>query len=330
MDGLNKKLTEARKKLQLSIEEVSEKTKIRPHIIKALESGDYGNISPVYIKSFLKTYSAFLKIPVNEEINFEKIAKPSEKINNIDEKFSIIEDKPSKKKEKKIIISDIDDDSKSDSDFAEIFRKKKSLEQKSNIVNYLIYTALALALIGLLYFTFFSRESNIPRPPEPLDKSGKTQDTTIIQTAEKTLFSLFESTDSLTLEASATDTAWLKIDIDGKQQQEILMLPGMSHKWGANNYFIITQGNVGAVKYMRNGIPLESFGSKGSVVKNIKITKTEITGLSPWGNKQDTSTTKSNYEYKKRPPKKQPEKKIKLIEPSPLDSKVPLKKKFPN
>ena len=44
----------------------------------------------------------------------------------------------------------------------------------------------------------------------------------------------------------------------------------------ANEYFIITQGNVGAVQFKRNGKLLEPFGARGSVVKNIKITKDEV------------------------------------------------------
>lgn len=332
MEDINRKLAEARKNLKLTIEEVSEKTKIRPHILKALESGNYGDMPFVYIKSFLKTYSAFLKVRLPEPmLQNPTIEAPKEVSVSEETKKSLSEQKATKKRkisgkpnEKKVFDSEIIDEQPKSGDFSEIFKKKKTYGQKSNVVNYIIYSALALALLGLIYFTFFSGESNIPRSPEPEQSSGQSPDTTVIQSAEKSLFSLFEQTDSLTLEARATDTAWLKIDIDGKQQLEILMLPGMTQKWGANNYFIITQGNVGAVQYMRNGAPLEQFGRRGSVVKNIKITKTEITGLSPWTTSQDTTRPP---EFRRRQPKKEPEKQLKLIEPSPIDNRNPLKKK---
>jgi hypothetical protein len=51
----------------------------------------------------------------------------------------------------------------------------------------------------------------------------------------------------------------------------------MKKRWSANEYFIITQGNIGAVQFSRNGKLLEPFGTKGTVVKNIKVTRDKVT-----------------------------------------------------
>ena len=52
MNSFASKLKEERNKANLSIEEVAEKTKIRPHLITKLEKGDFSFLPPVYIASF--------------------------------------------------------------------------------------------------------------------------------------------------------------------------------------------------------------------------------------------------------------------------------------
>ena len=90
------------------------------------------------------------------------------------------------------------------------------------------------------------------------------------------LLNYFESNDSLVLEAFALDSGWISVTIDGKKKEEILMPPGMTKVWKAKDYFVITEGNSGAVKFTRNGETLEPFGSRGKVVTNVKITEENI------------------------------------------------------
>ncbi len=66
MKASGKVIKKYREEKGLSIKEVSERTKIRPYIIEALESGNFQIMSPIYVKSFLKTLSAFLDFPLSE------------------------------------------------------------------------------------------------------------------------------------------------------------------------------------------------------------------------------------------------------------------------
>ncbi len=77
MNNIGERLNQARLAQNLSIEQVSAKTKIRPHILEAIEAGRHDVLPEVYIKSFIKTYSNFLKIteehPPGEEQKFKAI-----------------------------------------------------------------------------------------------------------------------------------------------------------------------------------------------------------------------------------------------------------------
>jgi cytoskeletal protein RodZ len=55
---IGEELRSARKYLQLSIEQVSVKTKINPHFIESIEEGDWSFLPSTYIKAFIKSLSA--------------------------------------------------------------------------------------------------------------------------------------------------------------------------------------------------------------------------------------------------------------------------------
>ena len=61
MESPGKLLKASRESQNLSLKEVSERTKIREHILKAIEEDRYEILKyPAYLKGFLKTYAKFL------------------------------------------------------------------------------------------------------------------------------------------------------------------------------------------------------------------------------------------------------------------------------
>lgn len=326
MENAAQKLKTAREKLNISIEEASEKTKIRPHILKALEAGNFDIMSPVYVKSFLKTYSKFLKIDeidlnaVNEakkdKANIEDTPVAENKSKNdysepdIPVKIFKEEKEEVKKKTPKKSRMSFSDDSieREKTNFAEIFNTKKvKTISKANYVNIAIYSLVFIALLLSLYFTFFYNSNSTETAKEETQTIGA--DTSVIK-PQKNILSYFEESDSLLLEAFAIDTAWIRIEIDGTKSEEILMKPEMEMKWKAGEYFLINQGNVGAVNFKRNGELLEPFGNRGTVVRNIKITRNEVLNTVSI---DENRTNKKTYKTRKKTKKK---KTPRLIEPS--------------
>lgn len=66
MNSFSQKLAEARKKQGLTIDKIAEETKVRHHIIEAIEDGDFKVMPEVYLRAFIKTYATYLKFSESE------------------------------------------------------------------------------------------------------------------------------------------------------------------------------------------------------------------------------------------------------------------------
>jgi cytoskeletal protein RodZ len=70
VESVGRKLQQARLAQKLEIEEVAEKTKIRPERIIDLEAGEYAHFpNMTYAKSFLAKYARFLGVDIQEELD---------------------------------------------------------------------------------------------------------------------------------------------------------------------------------------------------------------------------------------------------------------------
>jgi transcriptional regulator with XRE-family HTH domain len=77
-EELSRRLREKRKRLNLSIEEVVERTKLHPSVIKDIEAGRWEDINPTYLKGFIKIYCSFLGERFDEGL-FKDIIHEEEK-----------------------------------------------------------------------------------------------------------------------------------------------------------------------------------------------------------------------------------------------------------
>lgn len=372
MESIGNRIKKARLAKGKTIDELSQATKIRNHFIAAIENGESIPLPAIYVKGFEKTLCEYLEIndqagfvstaeiapvsaqsPDNQHVS-QKESKSPEKDEKVNPKKvgSTNENKPSKNDKKQKVS--FDDDAPTDlsqsykiadvpivllspepasTDYSDLFKNKKIKSGLNPVLlNYLVYAGVALAVIIIVYFTFFFDSKYFSSDAN--SSSNLKQDTAVVDD-DKGLFEYFEKADTLTLAAQARDTAWLRIEIDGNFSEEILMLPGMNKSWAANEYFVVNQGNVGAIKFYRNGEQLEPFGRRGSAVKNIRITREEILGSSPW--KEDPTTEFGTVETvpketKRYTKKKKAEEPARIIEPSTIQPQKPslLKNKPPN
>jgi len=311
METLGSLLRAARENQNLTLEEVSQKLKIRLQALKAFEDDNYSILPSVYARSSIKTYGTYLKI------------QPSVLNSKLDELF--IKEKPvytsQGANELDLIKIELQETFKKS-----IYKLNLSNDKKGKIVNYLIYAGIVLSLVVLIYFSIFSDSNKTGISYTNEKETTSKEDTSSKENQSKGLLSFFEKPDSIYLEARAIDTSWLRIDIDGKKPEIIHMAPNVTKRWSAEKFFLLTVGNVGSIEFRRDGNVMKPFGTKGSVVRNVKITKTDVISSSlPWS---DADTTR----FRKKPVKKeQPEPQIKMLEPSPLVPYKPFedKKKEP-
>jgi hypothetical protein len=79
--------------------------------------------------------------------------------------------------------------------------------------------------------------------------------------------------EELILVIEAVESSWVSARIDGGETKEVFLEPGEKIIWKASDHFLVSLGNAGGVKVQFNGKPLPSFGPKGSVVKDVKISR---------------------------------------------------------
>jgi flagellar biogenesis protein FliO len=84
-------------------------------------------------------------------------------------------------------------------------------------------------------------------------------------------------TDSIILTAIAQDTAWVSITMDGTRSQQVVVLPETDYRWSAMEKFVVSIQNAGAVQFFRNESPLPVFGKAGEAVREVKITRKDVT-----------------------------------------------------
>lgn len=300
MDNLGERLKSEREKLNLSIDDVSQKTKIRHQVIEALENNNFSILPEVYLNSFIKTYSSFLKIPEEEIYPFFKDTPKKatgktqyEEHHAIANEYKSIKEyyykQPSKKKFKGIIG-----------------------KSRTQIIYYIVYSLLFIAIVVLIYLLFFSNRSKTPST-EFTQKSGRAADTAIVQSNEG-LSNYYIEKDSFNLSALGKDSAILIIDIDNKKRNEVIyFFKGLEKSWNAKENFILNISKEGAIEFKRDGQILPPFGPYGSPIRKVIITRNEIVSSSQsWIPSQDTIKRKSTTKNKKDTQEEKLDKKFEL------------------
>ena len=69
IQDLCRRLKEKRRQFGFDLEEVVEKTKLHPSIIKSIEAGDLESINPIYLKGYIRIYASFLGVTIGDELD---------------------------------------------------------------------------------------------------------------------------------------------------------------------------------------------------------------------------------------------------------------------
>lgn len=309
MNDISKILQEARNQKGWSIEELSDRTKIRKGIIKNIEEGNFEDFQEVYLRAYIRSLAKELKIYDTPEFiaAYEKLTKTQRK-----------EPKPQEEK-KKITIDDT-----TISSIVEPKTEIATLNPKSNAgklfknkpkinINILIYTVLFLFLGFLLFVTFYPMRNNeeeitskgISVSENEIKKNEEPQ-----KSEDNSLLRFFQKSDSLRLNAQVTDSVWINILIDKKTKVQSVLMPNQNYSWSAAEEFKVTHGNAKAIKFWLNDKELEPFAPPGYIAKDVIITRNEI--INPNFKRIDS--------IRKARKKKQEEQQyeFRIIEPSPI------------
>ncbi len=271
--GLGQLLRNEREKRGISYAQISEKIRLRPYIIEALENEDWQRLpAPFYVRSFIRSYAHLLGIEQAEAIKLYQEAVPSETISP-----EAVE-RPGKS------------------------RKKL----------YLFYGAILIAVAFALYLwkgysshhktltnsdkievpekptQAVHRESQKPlgeqtempagpipaKTPEEMssaksmtsEEAESLPSTALAPAPEARSAPVFE-TPELTLKLDAKEKTWLRIFVDDRQPKEYMFRPGDHLEWKAKKGFEMLIGNAGGIELEFNNTEIRDLGSHGEVIR---------------------------------------------------------------
>ena len=286
MSQLGTILRSRREELNLTLAEVSRATTIRLNILEALEKGKFTILPPTYIRSFCKTYWAYLRLP---QENFERIYAEANISNQEDGSsfFSnLIPQNP--EKDKKDIPS---------------IPNPLALIKSVNISPRLLSTSLTIAFIFfvllVIYFVFvkdfFSDTPIEPNSPSSQNATESNQVSDNSNNGEGGLLSNIydKAPDSIVLEATCIEKSYIQVTADGKKSEQVTCEPGDVKRWAALKDFVIS-GNIGGFILKRNDVTLPSLAKKGNLLVQAKITLNDITSSSNPYKTADSYSKSSN------------------------------------
>ncbi len=291
-ESLGKILKRARESKHLSIEEVSERSRIPKHIVSTLEEDRLNEIKSVfYAKSFVKTYAAFLGVLDETNIK-EYLAKSAQSPETILRPAA--KPIPGTAQQKSLPTKEMPQ-----LGFSGIIKYKNQII--AIVIGVFVFWALSSAVSHVTKFIkniSVKKQNKIVKNAFPYHKdAGQTTHprTTRVrgtQRSERKPLVSYDSgskasvkekkekvaavkIDEVEIEVSASDNTWLRITGDGELMFTGAFRKGSSDTWKAKKEIKFEAGNSGVIKISVNGKPTNFSGKKGEK-KEIIITKDGI------------------------------------------------------
>lgn len=233
--ALQKKRTE----LGLNIEEVVEKTKLYPSVIRDIEAGNLGNISSAYLKGYIRIYASFLGVDLADaltNLNLSNAPKNKPLIN----KQETLREKP--KQERKPIPPYI-----------------------KKVILYVIVALIVLPL--LIAFVRFVSKSISRISHKPVKKIEKRIAKPII---------LKNKSKEVTVSLSIKRDCFVRVKVDGKVLFEGILKKGVSETWKGKKEIEFKLSDGSAVYLEINGKALPALTSAHKSIKSLKITPSGV------------------------------------------------------
>ena len=226
-ESLGKYFKRERESKKISLKEVAEITKVREHILRAIEEDQHDLLpSFTYVKGFLLSYARFLRLDADKVLSLYPKGLEEEPVPH-----------PPKGPPKKIL-----------------WNKKQT---------WVVGGIIVASLIGF-YFFFPSlfRTSLKPAPEKPVveEKLLPTPSPSLAETSS------IPGGKPLSLQLKATEETWVSLQVNGQSEKEMTLKPGENISVEASDRIRMIVGNAGGLDLILNGESMEKFGKSGEVI----------------------------------------------------------------
>ncbi|MBI4432455.1 MAG: helix-turn-helix domain-containing protein [Candidatus Omnitrophica bacterium] len=257
MSSIGSHLREARTRKGFSTEDVYNKIKIHPRVVEALEQDRFEALpSPMFVKSFIKTYADFL------EINADELIQSYEKDKRKDPE-QVIFIKPAHEK----------------------IRTAPLLGE--NVVRPILFVVLAAVVLFVSFFLLRSALNFVTSAKKAAPQKVKVKRSTPSVPAQFSSewlrspaagnFPKIDKKEPLLLVVKATDNVWLRVTSDSKVLFESTLRKGAQEAWTAASFIEIWTGHPAGMQLTINNYPLGSLGR--AIVKKMVVSHEGIKKL---------------------------------------------------
>jgi len=260
LNNFSQGLKEQRKKEGISLEQISQSTKINLKFLNSIENGEFDVMPEVYIRAFLKSYAESIDLDPSMVLADFDLAKKGKFNKTIEEEIPDEEEviKNSSFESTKEIVekSSYDDDNSADN---------------QNRKFQLILIGIIIPILLIAYYFLFYKNQERPSVEEtPFSQilesqQGETQNVDLNEPVQ-----LPDSSFSLRIEAN--DKCWIRIIIDENDTSEYSLINKTVKNFDVENNISLLIGNSGGIKLFLNNELLEFGGRKGKVL-NCNIDK---------------------------------------------------------
>lgn len=274
-------LKQARIKKDISIKQISIKTRIEQKYLENIEDGNFSFMPELYVKAFIREFAESVDLNSEKIIQRYELAKKGINPDSVEQNEpvrkqnitkEIEEDKP--KLKEPVYVSPSQNKKIIDAYELEPTTSNKNKATDNNKL-ILIGGAVLLILFIIIYFLFIKEKNTEIITERPFDEILEEEKTRFVETPEE---KLYETGDSLSLLVKGISVSWVQSVIDDKDTIEFTLYEGITRELKAADNFKLKIGNSAGVTIESNGKPL-SIEGRPNQVANIKIDKNGLQNI---------------------------------------------------
>jgi transcriptional regulator with XRE-family HTH domain len=245
------RLKKIRQERGLSLEEVQKKTRVHLNVLRAIEGDSISNLSPIYLKGFIKIYCGYLGLEAKDFIGSS--GQPQKPVLNATVGRPI----GTRVEKKNSFIKD-----------ASI--KLGVIKPWVNLKKIIIFAAIAVIFIFLAVnlIKFVS-----VRPKNRLERAKIAMPVSAPKLAAKQAKFNQDLAGGFTLGIFARGKSWISAKVDGRVVFHGMLARGRSETWQVREKAELSLGDAAAVELQVNDQRFTNLGRHGQALKNIVINK---------------------------------------------------------
>ena len=251
MPSVGEQLRHAREELRLSLEDLAAASHIHRRYLELIENDRPTNLPETYTRAFIRSYASMVGLdpdsllppPPSDQAQVQTGRPAPEDPQTAVRQFQRTENRT-----------------------APVARQTKGL--------FLLSAFLILGLIASVLIIQLRHHSppveEVPfTEPQPVRQPEQAPATGDSGAPARTAV----TRDSLTLEAVATDTVWIRLLLDSSSTREYTLPPRRRMKWKAMNSFLVSVNNAGGIFFTLNGVHLGAPGQGSGPLRNIALNR---------------------------------------------------------